>query len=117
CSSCACDCVLVFIFFFQAEDGIRAFHVTGVQTCALPISCSASGCGRSRATIARGIPHLSRSGRCRKLASSWDWSPQRSRSPPAEIGRASCKEKVQIDAEERTYKKKPTSIDQRRSEK
>src|SRR5690606_37992041 len=25
-------------FFFQAEDGIRAFHVTGVQTCALPIS-------------------------------------------------------------------------------
>src|SRR5690606_39648283 len=26
-----------FFFFFQAEDGIRAFHVTGVQTCALPI--------------------------------------------------------------------------------
>src|SRR5690606_36082019 len=26
-------------FFFQAEDGIRDFHVTGVQTCALPISC------------------------------------------------------------------------------
>src|SRR5690606_13072806 len=26
---------------FQAEDGIRAFHVTGVQTCALPISASA----------------------------------------------------------------------------
>src|SRR5690606_39793910 len=24
--------------FFQAEDGIRDFHVTGVQTCALPIS-------------------------------------------------------------------------------
>src|SRR6266496_2736916 len=28
---------LVF-FFFQAEDGIRALYVTGVQTCALPIS-------------------------------------------------------------------------------
>src|SRR5690606_1307945 len=27
-----CSC-----FFFQAEDGIRDFHVTGVQTCALPI--------------------------------------------------------------------------------
>src|SRR5690606_40324329 len=27
-------------FFFQAEDGIRDFHVTGVQTCALPI-CTA----------------------------------------------------------------------------
>src|SRR5690606_29334217 len=25
-------------FFFQAEDGIRDFHVTGVQTCALPIA-------------------------------------------------------------------------------
>src|SRR5690625_8001463 len=24
-------------FFFQAEDGIRDGHVTGVQTCALPI--------------------------------------------------------------------------------
>src|SRR5690606_15067520 len=24
-------------FFFQAEDDIRDFHVTGVQTCALPI--------------------------------------------------------------------------------
>src|SRR5690606_40535549 len=30
--------VLWFVFFFfQAEDGIRDFHVTGVQTCALPI--------------------------------------------------------------------------------
>src|SRR5436309_4660298 len=26
-----------FFFFFQAEDGIRDFHVTGVQTCDLPI--------------------------------------------------------------------------------
>src|SRR5256885_4763567 len=29
---------LVFFFFFQAEDGIRDYKVTGVQTCALPIS-------------------------------------------------------------------------------
>src|SRR6266702_8067845 len=29
------------LFFFQAEDGIRDGHVTGVQTCALPISCDA----------------------------------------------------------------------------
>src|SRR5256885_5673876 len=27
-----------FLFFFQAEDGIRDYKVTGVQTCALPIS-------------------------------------------------------------------------------
>src|SRR5437870_12948199 len=28
---------MFFFFFFQAEDGIRDGHVTGVQTCALPI--------------------------------------------------------------------------------
>src|SRR5215467_5882114 len=28
---------IVFFFFFQAEDGIRDYKVTGVQTCALPI--------------------------------------------------------------------------------
>src|SRR5436190_11969320 len=28
----------IFFFFFQAEDGIRDHCVTGVQTCALPIS-------------------------------------------------------------------------------
>ena len=32
-------CLFVFFFFFfQAEDGIRDIGVTGVQTCALPIS-------------------------------------------------------------------------------
>src|SRR5690554_6931838 len=36
--------VLFFFFFFQAEDGIRDADVTGVQTCALPISPSFS-CG------------------------------------------------------------------------
>src|SRR3712207_9336362 len=30
-------------FFFQAEDGIRDIGVTGVQTCALPISSARSG--------------------------------------------------------------------------
>src|SRR5205085_3508287 len=36
-SICHTFCVVVF-FFFQAEDGIRDLTVTGVQTCALPIS-------------------------------------------------------------------------------
>src|SRR5207245_5739932 len=31
-------CFVFFFFFFQAEDGIRDATVTGVQTCALPIS-------------------------------------------------------------------------------
>src|SRR5437870_8317086 len=40
-------------FFFQAEDGIRDGHVTGVQTCALPIShlhISTSSSSGTRAT-------------------------------------------------------------------
>src|SRR5690606_40869674 len=40
CSSVCCSC-----FFFQAEDGIRGFHVTGVQTCALPICLSGRHAG------------------------------------------------------------------------
>src|SRR5256886_11367100 len=39
---CRCACVLLLFFFFQAEDGIRNLTVTGVQTCALPISASLS---------------------------------------------------------------------------
>src|SRR5699024_12326268 len=34
---CFLHCGYVNCFFFQAEDGIRARNVTGVQTCALPI--------------------------------------------------------------------------------
>src|SRR5258708_24591931 len=33
-----CEGAVVVFFFFQAEDGIRDDLVTGVQTCALPIS-------------------------------------------------------------------------------
>src|SRR5690606_39346936 len=39
--------ITIHCFFFQAEDGIRDFHVTGVQTCALPI-CRSSGCCSNR---------------------------------------------------------------------
>src|SRR5256885_11605032 len=34
---CVCGDCFVMIFDFQAEDGIRDYKVTGVQTCALPI--------------------------------------------------------------------------------
>src|SRR5690606_40044154 len=43
---------LVSCFFFQAEDGIRDFHVTGVQTCALPIYLLAA---RSCRRLGRGL--------------------------------------------------------------
>src|SRR5690606_41420254 len=40
--------------FFQAEDGIRDFHVTGVQTCALPILRT---CGPASGLVAvPGVP-------------------------------------------------------------
>src|SRR5690606_39985400 len=35
--------------FLQAEDGIRDFHVTGVQTCALPIFVADAARGRDAA--------------------------------------------------------------------
>src|SRR2546426_5910871 len=56
-----CYLLLRVFFFFQAEDGIRDYKVTGVQTCALPISGSdhtAPGSGR-RPRSARE-PHLGR---------------------------------------------------------
>src|SRR5207253_2720899 len=46
-----------YFFFFQAEDGIRVGHVTGVQTCALPIlmlallTASAMAIGKRRAVV------------------------------------------------------------------
>src|SRR5256885_9687467 len=40
-------CCIHFFFFFQAEDGIRDYKVTGVQTCALPI-CSRGRSGGPR---------------------------------------------------------------------
>src|SRR6266511_3908021 len=75
------DTFIFFFFFFQAEDGIRDFHVTGVQTCALPISppwswagcsctahCDCGGGGPRRWPCAcAGSP--SRTWRC----SSWQW--------------------------------------------
>src|SRR5258708_36294604 len=39
CLTLSCLCFF-FFFFFQAEDGIRDDLVTGVQTCALPISAT-----------------------------------------------------------------------------
>src|SRR5438876_1666317 len=49
----------VYVFFFQAEDGIRDGRVTGVQTCALPISRSTRPDAGPRAG---GRPALSRAG-------------------------------------------------------
>src|SRR5205085_9449048 len=47
-----------FFFFFQAEDGIRDLTVTGVQTCALPISCCHREAGGGSPAVALEIRHL-----------------------------------------------------------
>src|SRR5438034_7975229 len=53
-----------FFFFFQAEDGIRDHCVTGVQTCALPISfrtllasCRSAVCGSLSVNYQSHHPH------------------------------------------------------------
>src|SRR5437588_1480345 len=49
--SCGID---LSFFFFQAEDGIRDHCVTGVQTCALPIS-HAEHCAKAAAWLDRPV--------------------------------------------------------------
>src|SRR5690606_40608928 len=65
------------LIFSPAEDGIRDFHVTGVQTCALPISRA------RRARPCRPGP-VARHARCGRAATG------------LQIGRASCRERVEI---------------------
>src|SRR5690348_17578238 len=61
-------CVALVVFFFQAEDGIRDGRVTGVQTCALPIS-RGRGTRTSTPTTAEGCAvRAACGGRCRPAA-------------------------------------------------
>src|SRR5437763_6400360 len=58
-SSPSLPCSMLTRFFFQAEDGIRDTSVTGVQTCALPISATGAGLG---AAAARALAQLAKPG-------------------------------------------------------
>src|SRR5205085_9487587 len=53
-----------FFFFFQAEDGIRDLTVTGVQTCALPISERGSRRSSGRVRPSIGGPSAASRGSC-----------------------------------------------------
>src|SRR2546426_8445579 len=57
-----------FFFFFQAEDGIRDYKVTGVQTCALPISPFRHGYLRQYGVSASG----GSTSRRYSVAAQWD---------------------------------------------
>src|SRR5207244_7453584 len=88
------------VFFFQAEDGIRDDLVTGVQTCALPISVSAADTGSvhgsgSPGTIitAAGNGTIGSGGDAGAATSAELNMPSKVALDAAEIGRASCRER------------------------
>src|SRR5947208_8370062 len=103
--------LILYFFFFQAEDGIRDDLVTGVQTCALPISEFARLLGEVEAarliltSDGRGVYLAAREttlfarlieGRFPEIdrVIPQDW-----RTRVTEIGRASCRERVEIPGE------------------
>src|SRR5690606_39459867 len=103
---CAVSLVFFLFFFFQAEDGIRDFHVTGVQTCALPIyqsalQGSAKGSGYSR-NGGRKIQTI-------RPGSAMVRFTKGSSSHPIEIGRASCRERAWNREGGARLKHKPSS--------
>src|SRR5437879_12679042 len=81
------------VFFFQAEDGIRYTSVTGVQTCALPISPSSGPHlpARARRTGPTPAPSARSYG---ARAGDTATTPRARRTGSREIGRASCRERV-----------------------
>src|SRR5207248_6607283 len=88
--------IFIVVFFFQAEDGIRDRTVTGVQTCALPISWNARLTlppppihetppeGRVGLPASDGGPPHGTGGASANFLGS------------AKIGRASCRERVEM---------------------
>src|SRR5690606_40090742 len=93
-------------FFFQAEDGIRAFHVTGVQTCALPIFAVLANplaadpaviIGENSKAFEKGLTIISRLTNGKVFVTG---KPGANVAVPKadniEIGRASCRERVYI---------------------
>src|SRR5690606_40422446 len=96
--------------FFQAEDGIRDFHVTGVQTCALPIWMLAAAVNLTHLAAENLTPEqFATAGSCRwrrpghrstccashtlREARCTDG---RSECCSGKIGRASCRERVWV---------------------
>src|SRR5207237_7451401 len=95
---------VVSFFFFQAEDGIRDSSVTGVQTCALPISDDLTKLHNARYLRQYLVTEMKRARRYGSLVSSFfldldDFKQVNDRHGHLvgshEIGRASCRERVQ----------------------
>src|SRR5256885_13227882 len=86
-------------FFFQAEDGIRDYKVTGVQTCALPIS---KGLLHSQQRVALALGQAQKGEGTQAIATAEAVVPTAARDGKSlyqiavvyEIGRASCRGRV-----------------------
>src|SRR5207253_5000033 len=95
-----------FFFFFQAEDGIRDGHVTGVQTCALPIYEVAdrldSSYQRATANSAGEVRPPSQEVLEKRAAAA-------ATIRKTEIGRASCRERVEDTVGEGAVEEKKES--------
>src|SRR3989440_4881369 len=98
--SANCVSYIYFLFFFQAEDGIRDLIVTGVQTCALPISRPPS---QRNASDQVGLTPKAGALAMKSGTKSPTKSPVKGGSKPRpgtrraekfQIGRASCRERV-----------------------
>src|SRR5256885_7214492 len=91
--------VKIVFFFFQAEDGIRDYKVTGVQTCALPI-CSAPAekvCGKTFNIACGGQVTLNQMVDALNRLMGTSISPIHGSERAGDIkqiGRASCRERV-----------------------
>src|SRR5436189_6335121 len=95
-------------FFFQAEDGIRDTSVTGVQTCALPIF-GALGLLRQQLQRAERLQANARVLRDALAQEGFEVAGSTTQIVPlvvGEIGRASCRERVEISVAEGRVKKK-----------
>src|SRR3712207_9444079 len=99
-------------FFFQAEDGIRGIGVTGVQTCALPIS--------DRSRVVADADHVLLHGGPggwtgtvlvdRRVQATWAARRDGAAKGLAEIGSASWRERVYISVDAVSIKKTKAAI-------
>src|SRR5207245_3181681 len=111
--------LLLFVFFFQAEDGIRDATVTGVQTCALPIYPGRHDPLRSRTVhvappgiVATRVPVLGLPRRsCAGPRHAWIGM----ESVLCKIGRASCREREERGgAGENVERERKEHVDEKR---
>src|SRR5207244_7046556 len=85
--------VLDIVCFFQAEDGIRDDLVTGVQTCALPISRSFAPWHRAKTPRARGGAPVAPTADTTQASLAAPLSVPPAARRRIQIGRAACRER------------------------